>query len=90
MRGGRLTAVFAAALCLAAGFAAAAAPERQFAVPKPPFSPGIFPCSDCHKDIKPNPARRDRRETRGEAQRGRDDRSEATPAHAAIPPCAAR
>ncbi len=30
----------------------------QFAVPKPPFTPGIFPCSDCHKEMKPNPARR--------------------------------
>jgi hypothetical protein len=31
----------------------------QFAVPKPPFTPGIFPCSDCHKEIKPNPTRRE-------------------------------
>jgi hypothetical protein len=31
----------------------------QFAVPKPPFSPGIFPCSDCHKEIRPNPTRRE-------------------------------
>ena len=30
----------------------------QFPVPKPPFSPGIFPCSDCHKEIRPNPTRR--------------------------------
>ncbi len=30
----------------------------QFPVPKPPFTPGIFPCSDCHKDMKPNPKRR--------------------------------
>jgi len=34
------------------------APPKQFAVPKPPFSPGIFPCSDCHKEMKPNPTRR--------------------------------
>ena len=31
----------------------------QFAVPKPPFSPGIFPCSDCHREIRPNPTRRE-------------------------------
>ena len=32
--------------------------DVQFPVPKPPFTPGIFPCSDCHKDMKPNPKRR--------------------------------
>jgi len=32
--------------------------NTQFPVPKPPFSPGIFPCSDCHKEMKPNPKRR--------------------------------
>jgi hypothetical protein len=31
----------------------------QFAVPTPPFTPGIFPCSDCHKEMKPNPNRRE-------------------------------
>jgi len=31
----------------------------QFPVPPPPFSEGIFPCSECHKDMKPNPKRRD-------------------------------
>jgi hypothetical protein len=61
------------AVCLAAGVASAAppdggkrggkpqgtpAPEKLFAVPKPPFTPGIFPCSDCHKEMKPNPTRR--------------------------------
>jgi hypothetical protein len=38
---------------------AASAPEKQFAVPAPPFTPGIFPCSECHKEMKPNPARRE-------------------------------
>ncbi|GAB4237116.1 MAG: hypothetical protein OHK0028_14310 [Deltaproteobacteria bacterium] len=32
---------------------------REFPVPKPPFSPGIFPCSECHKEMKPNPTRRE-------------------------------
>ena len=31
---------------------------QQFPVPPPPFTPGIFPCSECHKEIKPNPNRR--------------------------------
>ena len=64
-----------AVLCLAArGVPAADPPEGpgargaasshvphgpQFAVPKPPFTPGIFPCTDCHKEIKPNPTRRE-------------------------------
>ncbi len=32
---------------------------QQYAVPPPPFSPGIFPCSQCHKDMKPNFKRRE-------------------------------
>jgi uncharacterized CHY-type Zn-finger protein len=31
----------------------------EIAVTPPPFSEGIFPCSDCHKDLKPNPVRRE-------------------------------
>ncbi|HKN19353.1 MAG TPA: hypothetical protein VJW95_06110 [Dissulfurispiraceae bacterium] len=27
---------------------------KQFLVPPPPFSPGIFPCSQCHKDMPVN------------------------------------
>jgi uncharacterized CHY-type Zn-finger protein len=68
----RVLAAAAVVLCLAAGPAAAAPKNKepaekgnpetprgpQFAVPKPPFSPGIFPCSDCHKEMKPNPVRR--------------------------------
>ncbi|OHB76456.1 MAG: hypothetical protein A2Z34_04100 [Planctomycetes bacterium RBG_16_59_8] len=27
-------------------------------VPPPPFSEGIFPCSECHKDLETNPNRR--------------------------------
>ncbi|NOY52315.1 MAG: hypothetical protein GXP58_01690 [Deltaproteobacteria bacterium] len=30
----------------------------KYITPPPPFSEGIFPCSDCHKDLKPNPKRR--------------------------------
>ena len=34
--------------------------ELRVEVPPPPFSDGIFPCSDCHnpKDLPPNPTRR--------------------------------
>ncbi len=32
--------------------------KQQFAVPPPPFSEGIFPCSECHADMTPNPRRR--------------------------------
>jgi hypothetical protein len=30
-----------------------------FSVPAPPFSEGIFPCSECHADMTPNPKRRE-------------------------------
>lgn len=30
----------------------------DFFVPPPPFSEGIFPCSDCHSGMDPNPKRR--------------------------------
>ena len=38
----------------------AAGPELRVEVPPPPFSDGIFPCSECHnpKDLPPNPTRR--------------------------------
>jgi hypothetical protein len=29
-------------------------PKKQFLVPPPPFSPGIFPCSQCHQGMPPN------------------------------------
>jgi len=72
MRPRSIPALVAAVLCLGAVAATAASPGAatvpgknpagrevpQFPVPKPPFTPGIFPCSDCHKDMKPNPARR--------------------------------
>lgn len=31
----------------------------EIAVQTPPFSEGIFPCSECHKDLVPNPKRRE-------------------------------
>lgn len=30
----------------------------KYFVPPPPFSEGIFPCSDCHEDMEVNPKRR--------------------------------
>jgi Doubled CXXCH motif (Paired_CXXCH_1) len=32
--------------------------EKTFEVPRPPFSEGVFPCSQCHSYFKPNPQRR--------------------------------
>ncbi|MBI3785678.1 MAG: hypothetical protein HY270_19975 [Deltaproteobacteria bacterium] len=34
------------------------ASSAQFPVPAPPFSEGIFPCTQCHADMEPNPERR--------------------------------
>ena len=30
-------------------------PTEEFQVPKPPFTEGIFPCSECHADLDPDP-----------------------------------
>jgi hypothetical protein len=32
--------------------------NEEFAVEAPPFTPGIFPCTDCHAYFPPNPKRR--------------------------------
>lgn len=32
---------------------------ETFPVPPPPFSEGIYPCSDCHAEMEPNPERRE-------------------------------
>lgn len=32
--------------------------SEEFAVEPPPFSEGIFPCTDCHANLKPNPKKR--------------------------------
>ncbi|MBI5528446.1 MAG: hypothetical protein HY897_19105 [Deltaproteobacteria bacterium] len=39
--------------------AGAASATREVHTPPPPFTEGIFPCSECHKDMETNPARRD-------------------------------
>ena len=39
--------------------AAAGFTEEVLEVPPPPFSPGIFPCSNCHSMMTPNPTRRE-------------------------------
>jgi len=31
----------------------------EIAVESPPFTEGIFPCNDCHAEMKPNPVRRE-------------------------------
>ncbi len=33
--------------------------SNEIAVQAPPFSDGIYPCSECHKDLVPNPKRRE-------------------------------
>jgi len=47
--------VLAAALVVAVG---AAAQQERPEVPPPPFSDGIFPCSECHKSLPVNRTRR--------------------------------
>jgi len=73
MRGAFAPAAIALLLFLAAGWVPAAehpkasppakkegaSSQPQYAVPTPPFTPGIFPCSDCHKEMTPNPKRRE-------------------------------
>ena len=34
-------------------------PEERVEVPPPPFSPGIYPCSNCHSMLPMNPTRRE-------------------------------
>ncbi|MBN2331948.1 MAG: hypothetical protein JXO49_06390 [Deltaproteobacteria bacterium] len=33
-------------------------PLQEYPVPPPPFSEGIFPCSDCHRDLEVNTKKR--------------------------------
>lgn len=33
--------------------------DEEYAVEAPPFTWGIFPCTDCHATMKPNPVRRE-------------------------------
>ncbi len=46
--------------------------ERQFPVPPPPFSEGIYPCSDCHEDMEVNTQRRQLEEEHVEISRSFD------------------
>ena len=32
--------------------------NEEYVIEPPPFSDGIFPCTECHKDIVPNPRKR--------------------------------
>jgi hypothetical protein len=43
----------------AEGEQALALGEGQIEVPPPPFSPGIYPCSNCHGMLQANPTRRE-------------------------------
>lgn len=38
---------------------ASANQQEEFAVEAPPLTDGIFPCSDCHSELEPNPVRRE-------------------------------
>lgn len=39
-------------------FVPAVQQDNEFAISPPPLTDGIFPCTDCHVDIEPNPERR--------------------------------
>ncbi len=54
----------------------AAVDDERLEVPPPPFSDGIFPCSGCHADLKPN---RTRRALDGDARRHRAPARRAAP-----------
>ena len=43
---------------LVGGIPSDATQSEDIQVPPPPFSEGIFPCMNCHSEIKPNPQRR--------------------------------
>jgi hypothetical protein len=46
-------------LAIAAAFSGATAGGEDIQVPPPPFSEGVFPCSDCHSPGEVNRTRRD-------------------------------
>src|SRR4030065_481557 len=41
---------------------------EDFMVPPPPFTEGIFPCSECHSGMTPNPKRRELKEEHTDIQ----------------------
>ncbi len=53
--------VLAVAIILAVPFRSMAAPPEavSYPVPPPPFTEGIYPCSDCHAGQETNPTRRE-------------------------------
>ena len=52
---------------------AAAVPDERLELPAPPFTDGIFPCSGCHADLKPNPVRRKLSEMHDDIQLRHDE-----------------
>jgi hypothetical protein len=59
-RGGQILSLFAVFLVRAGsvGVVAAAADPQAFPVPPPPFTEGMFPCSECHEGQETNNERR--------------------------------
>ncbi len=58
-RGWTLFSLPAVILVHALGGPARAADQQSFPVPPPPFSEGLFPCSDCHESQETNNERRE-------------------------------
>ena len=57
----------------AASAAPPALPEERLEVPPPPFSEGIFPCSNCHADMPVNRTRRKLTEMHDDIQLRHDE-----------------
>src|SRR3990172_9829563 len=51
--------IFAALIIMGVSLPAAASQHTEFPVASPPFSEGIFPCSNCHAGLEVNAKRRD-------------------------------
>lgn len=50
----KLLMIIALSVMVSSAFALAEEVPKKFLVPPPPFSPGIFPCSQCHKYMPVN------------------------------------
>ncbi|MDP1989729.1 MAG: hypothetical protein Q8K00_01800, partial [Syntrophales bacterium] len=50
--------LFISIISIAFGLPAAAAQHEEFPVASPPFSEGIFPCSNCHAGLELNTKKR--------------------------------
>jgi len=46
-----------------------------YPVPPPPFTQGVFPCSDCHAELKTNPVRRELTEEHTEIKLRHDEKN---------------